>query len=126
MSAPPPVLDASALLAFLQGEEGADTVEHALEAGAVCGAANWSEVAQKVGRRGDWPTARALLQSYDLAVEPVAEADAERAAERRAAAPSVSLADCLCLCLALADRLGAVALTSDSDWAHHASVELIG
>lgn len=53
------------------------------------------------------------------------EADAERAAERRAAAPSVSLADCLCLCLALADRLGAVALTSDSDWAHHASVELI-
>lgn len=51
------------------------------------------------------------------------EADAERAAERWGAAPSLSLADRLCL--ALADRLGAVALTSDSDWAHHASVELI-
>ena len=42
------VLDASALLAFLQGEPGADLVEASLHAGAVCGAANWSEVAQKV------------------------------------------------------------------------------
>jgi hypothetical protein len=32
----------------LQGEAGADVVEEALVAGATCGAANWSEVAQRV------------------------------------------------------------------------------
>jgi len=61
------VLDASAILAFLQGERGEDLVEAALEAGAACGAANWSEVAQKVRSAGrDWATAAALLQSYEL------------------------------------------------------------
>ena len=50
------VIDASALLAFVQGEPGADVVEQALGADAMCGAANWSEVAPKVlaaGRNWD-------------------------------------------------------------------------
>lgn len=42
------VLDASALLAFLTGEPGADIVEAGLVQGASCGAANCSEVAQKI------------------------------------------------------------------------------
>ena len=46
------VLDASAILAFLQIEDGAEEVAAALEAGSICGAANWSEVAQKVLRSG--------------------------------------------------------------------------
>jgi len=76
------VLDASAVLAFLQGESGADRVEAELDGG-VIGAANWSEVAQKVrASGGDWGIARSLLLSYDVRVEPVGAADAEGAAVR--------------------------------------------
>lgn len=44
------VLDASVILTFLQGEEGADVVEDHLPQDAQCGAANWSEVAQVASR----------------------------------------------------------------------------
>lgn len=109
------VCDASALLAFLQGEPGTLVVEQALVDGVVCSAANWSEVAQKVaGRGGSWPAARAVLASYDVAVEPVTEADAEQAAELWTSWPYLSLGDRLCL--ALAHRLDAVALTADQAW----------
>ena len=75
------VLDASAVLAFLQGEDGADQVAGALAAGALTGAANWAEVAQKVVARGnDWSLSRGVLESFGLLVEPVTQADAERAA----------------------------------------------
>lgn len=109
------VLDASAILAFLQGESGADQVEQGLVAGACCGAANWSEVVQKVAWGGrDWPLRRALLRSYDLAIEPVTAADAERAAERWHHDRTLSLADRLCL--ALGDRLDADVWTADTAW----------
>ena len=109
------VLDASAVLAFLQGEAGADLVEQDLIDGAVCGAANWSEVAQKVPRRsGDWSLARALLLSYDLAVAPVEMIDGERAASLWTEFPHLSLGDRLCL--ALAERLAAEAVTADRAW----------
>lgn len=108
------ILDASAVLAFLQGEAGADAVEAELSRG-VIGAANWSEVAQKVRARGaDWPLARTLLLSYQLEVAPVTDADAERAAELWRAGSGMSLADRLCL--ALADRLGRETLTADRAW----------
>jgi ribonuclease VapC len=110
------VLDASAVLAFLQGEEGAETVERALGAGATCGAANWSEVAQKVlAAERDWDIARALLVSYDVAVEPVTGADAEWAARRWRRGEGLSLADRLCL--ALGHRSAAEVLTADRAWA---------
>jgi len=103
------------LLAFLQGEEGADVVEAGLGAGGLCGAANWSEVAQKVLAAGrDWDLARALLMSYRLAVEPVTMADAEWAARRWRAGDGLSLADRLCL--ALADRADVDAWTTDTAW----------
>ena len=80
------VLDASAILAFVQGEDGADVVEVAIANGPVCGAANWSEVAQKVLAAGrDWDLVRALLVSYDVRVEPVLVDDAEWAAQPLAA-----------------------------------------
>ena len=108
-------LDASAVLAFLQGEEGADVVEARLVAGAVCGAANWSEVAQKVLAAGrEWELARALLLSYEFNIEPVTAADAEWAARRWQRGEGLSLADRLCL--ALADRSGFNAWTADSAW----------
>jgi ribonuclease VapC len=118
------VLDASALLAFLQGEAGTDLVETELEAGARCGAANWSEVAQKVRAAGrDWDLARGLLLSYDLEVEPVVMDDGEWAARRWTRGEGLSLADRLCL--ALATRLGAEVLTADTSWGSHAPVRQI-
>ncbi len=110
-----PVLDASALLAFLQGEPGADVVEDALNRGARCGAANWSEVAQRVlGSGRDWDLVRALLASYDLGVEPVSPEDGEWAARRWRRGEGLSLADRLCL--ALAERQDEDALTADRAW----------
>lgn len=79
------------------------------------GAANWSEVGQKVRQGGnDWTAARALLLSYELSVEPVIQDDAEWAADRWRKGEGLSLADRLCL--ALADRFEAEVLTADSDW----------
>ena len=118
------VLDASALLAFLAGEEGADLVERHLGPRARCGAANWAEVAQKIRAAGaDWPAARALLASYGLRVEPVVAEDAERAAELWRLGSGLSLADRLCL--ALGDRLEAGIMTADRAWRGHRGVELI-
>ncbi|MGO2746156.1 type II toxin-antitoxin system VapC family toxin [Microbacterium sp.] len=108
------VLDASAVLAFLQGEPGADRVEQELEGG-VIGAANWSEILQKVRAAGaDWATARALVQSYNVRVEPVSAADAEGAASLWKRGSGLSLGDRLCL--ALAERLDTAALTADRAW----------
>lgn len=109
------MLDASALLAFAQGEAGEDHVEAALVSGATCGAANWSEVAQKVITAGrDWTLVRSLLLSYELEIEPVQIADAERAAEQWERDSGLSLGDRLCL--ALGERLDAPVLTADSAW----------
>ncbi|MGH9100969.1 MAG: PIN domain-containing protein [Acidimicrobiales bacterium] len=109
------VLDASVLLAFLQGEDGAPTVEAALESGSACGAANWSEVAQKIRAHGrNWDLSRSLLAVYGLEIEPVTVSDAEWAASRWVRDEGLSLADRLCL--ALGDRLAADVLTADRTW----------
>lgn len=118
------VVDASALLAFVQGEDGSEAVEAALLAGAHCGAANWSEVAQKVRAAGrDWDLVRALLLSYPTSIEPVVADDAEWAARRWRAGEGLSLADRLCL--ALAERMDATALTADGSWGTSARVRQI-
>jgi PIN domain nuclease of toxin-antitoxin system len=109
------VFDASALLTFLQGEQGATQVEEALTGGGACGAANWSEVAQKIrAHRRNWDFARALLASYEVKVEAVTVGDAEWAARRWAPGEELSLADRLCL--ALGDRLDADIWTADQTW----------
>lgn len=110
------VLDASALLAFLQGEAGASAVEAALESGgAYCGAANWSEIAQKIRAHGrNWDLSRSLMAVYGLEIEPVTAEDAEWAAQRWIRDEGLSLADRLCM--ALAHRLDADVLTADRTW----------
>lgn len=109
------VLDASALLAFLAGERGAEVVEAALTGGAVVGAANWSEVTQKVLAGGhDWELAKGLLASYSIGIEPVTRIDAELAAANWRSRDGYSLGDRLCL--ALAARLGREVLTADRSW----------
>ncbi|HVR78343.1 MAG TPA: PIN domain-containing protein [Acidimicrobiia bacterium] len=118
------MFDASALLAFLEGEEGADEVEDALLDGGVVGAANWSEVGQKVlQHRRDWDRVRALLLSYRLVVEPVTMEDAEGAAVGWRKGSGLSLADRLCL--ALGDRLEAIVWTADTHWGSDSPVRQI-
>jgi len=117
------ILDASAILAFLQGEPGSERVESVLPKGIV-GAANWSEVAQKVAGRGaDWAIARALLLSYGLQIEAVTAEDAEYAASLWSPGSGLSLADRLCL--ALAARSGRGALTADRAWGTSENIELL-
>ena len=118
------VLDASALLAFLQGEPGVDTVRDLLGGDTRCGAANWAETAQKIRRRGgDWFLASALLDNWGLSVEPVTQADAEWAAARWRRSENLSLGDRLCL--ALGERLGAEIWTADREWEGLDRVRLI-
>lgn len=119
------VLDASAVIAFAKAEPGADVVESRLQSGAVCGAANWSEVVQKLSSTPFTLAAtRAILQSYGVAIVPVTSEDAERAAELWHRGDGMSLADRLCV--ALAERLELPALTADRAWeGKHSRVEVI-
>jgi len=80
------VLDASAVLAFLMGESGADVVEPHL-AGSVIGAANFCEVLGRFPHATEAMFADALLESLG---------------DR--------------LCLSLAERLEDVVLTADRAW----------
>jgi ribonuclease VapC len=111
------VLDASALLAWLQGEPGSDAVGAHLSDSAVC-AANWSETWQKLAGRGvDADRATRRLRALGVRVEALTADDALAAArlwsDTRAA--GLSLGDRCCL--ALAQRLAAVAVTADAAWA---------
>jgi ribonuclease VapC len=116
------VLDASALLAYLQDEEGAAVVEEALAAGAAISAANWAEVLSKLSDAGEDP--RVLVADLaergflggNLDVLPLDPADALAIATLRppTRVSGLSLADRACL--ALATRLGLPALTTDSAW----------
>jgi PIN domain nuclease of toxin-antitoxin system len=109
------VVDASAVLAWLQDEPGADAAEPMMMGG-VIGAANWSEVLQKSRQHGVEATAVGmLLATFGLRVVDVSEADAERAAGLWRAGSGLSLADRLCLALGL--RLAAHVATADSRWA---------
>jgi ribonuclease VapC len=118
------VFDASALLAFLQGEDGAEVVETALEEGGMCSAANWSEVAQKVMSKGrDWSLTKGLLSTFRLTIEPVTVTDAEWAASRWQKGEALSLGDRLCL--ALGHRQAATILTADLEWGNKAPIRQI-
>lgn len=117
------VLDASALLAYLQDEPGADAVEARLVAGAAISTVNWSEVLAKVAAAGAAAAQRlerlmrpggGLMEL--LAIAPFLRRDAERAAALQALTRirGLSLGDRACL--ALADRLGVPAVTADRAW----------
>ncbi|MHB8618978.1 MAG: PIN domain-containing protein [Chloroflexota bacterium] len=111
------VLDASALLATVHQEPGAEVVKQHLE-DAVISAVNWAEVVQKALAWGvDVQRMRAYIDSLRVLIVPF-DADAADAAaglwiETRRA--GLSLADRCCL--ALARRLRIPALTADRAWA---------
>ena len=107
------VLDASAVLAFLFDEPGAEIVGPVLPVARI-GAANWAEVMVKAGSESEQMATGALLVGMGLTIDDVTRADAERAAAIHASSPWMSLGDRLCL--ALAERLDADVLTSDKAW----------
>ena len=107
------VLDASAVLAYLQGEAGADMVNERL-GDSVIGAANLSEVLARFTGATEASLVDALLTAKGVRVEPVLRSDAQTAARMRHELPHLSLGDRLCL--ALAERLDVDVLTADRAW----------
>jgi PIN domain nuclease of toxin-antitoxin system len=110
------VLDASALLAFVNGEPGAEIVADAI-ADAAVSAVNLAEaVAKLVSRGASLDVARAALAmaDYEVADFDRALAEAAGAMIARTRQAGLSLGDRACL--ALAQREGAPALTADRSW----------
>jgi ribonuclease VapC len=117
-----PILDASALLAHLRDEPGADVVAEAIASGAVISTVNLAEVFSRVAERGEDPAklAAELTQSGLLdgaiTVEPFTAADAIDAGRLRPLTRDAGLSLGDRACLALARRLDAPALTADTAW----------
>jgi PIN domain nuclease of toxin-antitoxin system len=89
------VLDASAALAFLQGE-------------------NLAEVLTRLAGAVEHSLAEAILVGSGVRSEVVSADEARRSADIKDSAPGLSLGDRLCL--ALADRRDDLVLTADQAW----------
>ena len=116
------VLDASALLAYLRDEPGADAVADAVAGGAAISTVNLGEVFSRVADRGADParvaqqmTDRGLLDGA-ITVEPFTSADAVEVGRLRPLTRKHGLSLGDRACLALARRLELPAITADSSW----------
>ncbi|HUJ22106.1 MAG TPA: type II toxin-antitoxin system VapC family toxin [Bryobacteraceae bacterium] len=111
------VLDASALLALLNGEPGAEKLTPQLLSAAACSTVNLAEVQSKLVGRGLSPA-----DAWEVTLSPVREAVAFTADHARLAGSlltqtrpfGLSLGDRACLALGLALR--APVYTADQSW----------
>jgi ribonuclease VapC len=119
---PTSILDASALLAYLQGEPGAAVVANALAQGSLISAVNWSETLSKLAERGQDPDVvtdlllhQGLLNNA-LMIAPFDADLAQKTARLRPLTRSsgLSLGDRACLALGIQTQLPV--LTSDQAW----------
>lgn len=117
-----PVLDASALLAYLRQEPGGERVREAIAGGCSMSVVNVVEVLSIEASTGIDPAdLLAELRGVGvvdgaLTVHPVGDDDAIEAARLRPLTRSAGLSLGDRLCLALARRLGGVALSADRPW----------
>ena len=112
------VLDASALLAYLQDEPGAERVRSVI-AQAVMSTVNWAEV---IGKARDQDVDAEGLQedlaSLGLALEPFSAVQAEIAGRLKENTKQYGLSLGDRACLALASDRGETVYTADRVWQH--------
>ena len=115
---PVTLLDASAIIVFLQGEPGAAVVRQALQTGrCVVGAANLAEVIAKSIDRGIAPERiKAILAELSFTEIDVKAEDGAQAGWMRSQTRPFGLSLGDRLCLATAQRLKAKVLTADRPW----------
>ena len=122
------VLDASAVLAVLLSEGGAEAARPRLAGGCVS-AVNYSEVLARAARRcGSLESARRQVDRYDLAVVAFDAEHAVVAAALRPATDPAGLSFADRACLALGRARGLPVVTADRAWARldiGVTVELI-
>ncbi len=110
------VLDASALLAYLHDEPGADKVDALLDE-CLISTVNWSEVVQKSLARGvDIEGFREDIASLGVIIENFTLLDSEEAAKIWLISRSMGLSLGDRACLAFAMRRHAPILTADRAW----------
>jgi PIN domain nuclease of toxin-antitoxin system len=111
------VLDASALLALLNDEPGAEEVEKTVP-GAIISAVNLSEVVAKLAERGmPGDIIRQALGEIQLQVRSFDERSAHLAGALRVSTRSLGLSFGDRACVALSQQLGLPVLTTDRRWA---------
>jgi ribonuclease VapC len=120
------LLDASAILAFLQGEPGDEVVRQALQSDhCVVSAANQAEVIAKALDRGADPDAiKIILAELAYTVIDIKAEDGAQAGWMRGPTRQIGLSLGDRLCLGVAQRLKATVLTADRPWL--AVAELLG
>jgi PIN domain nuclease of toxin-antitoxin system len=110
------VLDASALLAMLQGEPGGKVVQELLET-ALISSVNWAEVAQKTLEwQAETEGMRHELAALGLEILPFTAPVAETTARLRVSTRQAGLSLGDRACLATAAVLGLPAVTADRAW----------
>jgi len=112
------VLDASALLAYLRDEPGAEAVEVAVGEDAIIGAVNLAEVLSKLVDAGqDAVDAMTRIEILPMRIVPFDGAAAVETARLRSlrSQAGLSIGDRACLALARQRRLAV--LTADAVWA---------
>lgn len=111
------ILDASAVLAYLQNEKGKEKVEAILETSAI-GRVNVTEILPKLIEKGmSFENAKEIFENLDLQIVEFDENQSLKAAELRPLTKhlGLSLGDRCCLALAILKNLPAV--TADRNWA---------
>ena len=120
------VLDASALLAYLNGEPGAERVQQCIEQGqAIMSSINLAEVLSKCADQGMSSADQAALCAalpLEISAFDTALAMASAALRNSTRAQGLSLGDRCCL--ALAQSLSATALTADHAWSRLEQAEI--
>ncbi len=120
------VLDASAILALLQNENGKDTVEEVMD-DAIVSRVNAAEVLTKLIENGlSLIEAKEALDTLDIAVVDYDENQALKTAELRPLSKhlGLSLGDRCCLALAILED--ATAITADRVWKDFEECEVEG